>query len=392
MRRLLLILLATIAALLLAACSDGAGPEVEELQRDVEELQEHVDVLTREVEIARDARGELEEDLKDLEDARVDVARESAATAHAASAAADAAASAADAAAAALAEAAAAGAVATDAEATASAAADAAASAADAAAAALAEAAAAGAVATDAEATATAAAAVARDAEGAAADAVRIAKEAAEDVGDAEDRLEVVREELAAALTWIAQLSERVGTAAGDPDARDAALKELWSAIDDIHDRLNVVLGGLAAPLRPYFQELDVLARTSDAAAQEIVDAWIRALEAGDLSAAKEHFQDLVAVKSEFSMSVATLDPPPQMAGLHADFVEGVQAFAAALVDHERALAPATTIEAYQRILETYGESAGFKAAYERYEDACFRLQDFAGGYGITVDLRCDAL
>ncbi len=357
MRRLLLILLATIAALLLAACSDGAGPEVEELQRDVEELQEHVDVLTREVEIARDARGELEEDLKDLEDARVDVARESAATAHAASAAADAAASAADAAAAALAEAAAAGAVATDAEAT-----------------------------------ATAAAAVARDAEGAAADAVRIAKEAAEDVGDAEDRLEVVREELAAALTWIAQLSERVGTAAGDPDARDAALKELWSAIDDIHDRLNVVLGGLAAPLRPYFQELDVLARTSDAAAQEIVDAWIRALEAGDLSAAKEHFQDLVAVKSEFSMSVATLDPPPQMAGLHADFVEGVQAFAAALVDHERALAPATTIEAYQRILETYGESAGFKAAYERYEDACFRLQDFAGGYGITVDLRCDAL
>ena len=71
MRRLLLILLATIAALLLAACSDGAGPEVEELQRDVEELQEHVDVLTREVEIARDARGELEEDLKDLEDARV---------------------------------------------------------------------------------------------------------------------------------------------------------------------------------------------------------------------------------------------------------------------------------------------------------------------------------
>ena len=364
MRRLLLILLATIAALLLAACSDGAGPEVEELQRDVEELQEHVDVLTREVEIARDARGELEEDLKDLEDARVDVARESAATAHAASAAADAAASAADAAAAALAEAAAAGAVATDAEATAAA--------------------------TDAE--ATAAAAVARDAEGAAADAVRIAKEAAEDVGDAEDRLEVVREELAAALTWIAQLSERVGTAAGDPDARDAALKELWSAIDDIHDRLNVALGGLAAPLRPYFQELDVLARTSAAAAQEIVDAWIRALEAGDLSAAKEHFQDLVAVKSEFSMSVATLDPPPQMAGLHADFVEGVQAFAAALVDHERALAPATTIEAYQRILETYGESAGFKAAYERYEDACFRLQDFAGGYGITVDLRCDAL
>ena len=391
MRRLLLILLATIAALLLAACSDGAGPEVEELQRDVEELQEHVDVLTREVEIARDARGELEEDLKDLEDARVDVARESAATAHAASAAADAAASAADAAAAALAEAAAAGAVATDAEATA-AAADAAASAADAAAAALAEAAAAGAVATDAEATAAAAAAVARDAEGAAADAVRIAKEAAEDVGDAEDRLEVVREELAAALTWIAQLSERVGTAAGDPDARDAALKELWSAIDDIHDRLNVALGGLAAPLRPYFQELDVLARTSDAAAQEILDAWIRALEAGDLSAAKEHFQDLVAVKSEFSMSVATLDPPPQMAGLHADFVEGVQAFAAALADHERALAPAATIEEYQRILDTYGESASFETAYERYEDACFRLQDFADRSGIDADLRCDAL
>ena len=66
-------------------------------------------------------------------------------------------------------------------------------------------------------------------------------------------------------------------------------------------------------------------------------------------------------------MSVATLDPPPQMAALHADFAEGTQAFAAALADHERALAPAATIEEYQRILDTYGESAGFEAAYERY-------------------------
>ncbi len=369
-RLTVLLFLVALPALLLAACGDDDA-DVQQLQLDVQVLQAQVDVLTRELEIAQDARDDLAEDVDDLEDARVDLVRESAATAHAASAAADTAASAADAAAGALAEAAAAGAAAE----------------------------------TAAETAATAGV------------AIEIADQAAGDVEDVEGRLERALEELAAALTWIAQLSERVDAAADDAATRDAALTELWSAvddlavqhdtsqqdvwaavddlwaaIDDIRDRLDLALDGLAVPIRSYFQELDALARASDDAVQEIADAWIRTLEAGDLSAAKEHFQDLVAVKTEFSMSIVTLDPPPAVAARHAALVEGAELLAAALAALERRLASAATIEEYQRISETFGESPGFQVTYERYEDACFSLQDLADAAGLDADLRCDAL
>ena len=364
MRRLaVLLFLVALPALLLAACGDDDA-DVQQLQLDVQVLQAQVDVLTRELEIAQDARDDLAEDVDDLEDARVDLVRESAATAHAASAAADTAASAADAAAVALAEAAAAGAAAE----------------------------------TAAETAATAGV------------AIEIADQAAGDVEDVEGRLERALEELAAALTWIAQLSERVDAAADDAATRDAALTQLWSAIDDLavqpptsqqdvwaaiddlHDRLDLALDGLAVPIRSYFQELDALARPSDDAAQEIADTWIRTLEAGDLSAAKEHFQDLVAVKTEFSMSIVTLDPPPAVAARHAALVEGAELLAAALAALERRLASAATIEEYQRISETFGESPGFQVTYERYEDACFSLQDLADAAGLDADLRCESL
>ena len=90
MRRLTVLLLLALPALLLAACGGGddQSAEIEQLQLDVQVLQAQVDVLTRELEIAQSAREDLEEDLEALEDANVDLAAEAAAAVAAAEAAA----------------------------------------------------------------------------------------------------------------------------------------------------------------------------------------------------------------------------------------------------------------------------------------------------------------
>ncbi|MCY3920562.1 MAG: hypothetical protein OXG38_12275 [Chloroflexi bacterium] len=322
MRRLTVLLVALAAVLAVACGGDDRSAEVERLQADVEALRAQVNVLTRELEIAQDARGELAREMDDLKDARDESARENAAAAGAAAEAKAAVESAAEAAAAAAAEA-----------------------------------------------------------------AARVAAEAVEDaerrVGES---LDAALADVEAAMVLVAELSGIVDALADEAAWREAALQELWFALDEVHARLDALP---SAPLGPYFDQLQRLAQDTDAIAQDILAAWNRDMDGGDLSAAKEHFQDLVALEAEYADALAALDPPPELARRHGAFLESAQDFAAALVEFEDAVAQAGTIEEYRVAVDAYGESDAFEAVYRRRGDACFQLQDGAADFGVTVDLRC---
>ena len=266
--------------------------------------------------------------------------------------------------------------------------------------------------------------------------AAEAASSAAEDVEEVEDGLDVTREELAAALTWIAQVADRVDAVEADTDARDAALsdlraaiealashavesrQDLWRAVDDLRlaindlaaqydealegvgvdlDDLRATVAVLQArvtlslwkPSDVYFRQLEPFAQAAAYVPHWVIDDLYQALSASSLADAKEIFPRVIAPRIEFSRSVAAFDPPAELAVLHGELVEAAQGVADVLVDYELTLAQAATVDEYAVILDTLTTAPEYEAAYRRYEDACLRMQEAASESGITIDLHC---
>lgn len=239
------------------------------------------------------------------------------------------------------------------------------------------------------------------------------------DVGSVEAEVEELRDDLREAVAALDRLAGRVAGGAETTNENLAATDErLSNAIDDLAERvgalseqldrteggaaqalgeLEAALGELSAlvdavvraPLVDYFRAVERLAQTFEGTTEEGGEDLEAALVLGDLDAARIVLDDLVGATRTFSDSVGALQPPPQVATIHAEAAASLVDFTAAVSQLVVAVSDVATLEDFVAAFERLTDEGDLEAIESRNDAACEALQDAAQEFDIDVDLAC---
>lgn len=139
-----------------------------------------------------------------------------------------------------------------------------------------------------------------------------------------------------------------------------------------------------------YLQGLEASVRSVDEQVVELqdeafVDIDDTSTDEELLAASRVYYPQYSDVIEGFLDDMGALDPPPELEGVHTDYMEAGDAFAGVLSEAAEQVLAATTRE---DLVDAFVE-ADATAASERLTQACFDAQAIADEQAISVDLNC---
>lgn len=144
--------------------------------------------------------------------------------------------------------------------------------------------------------------------------------------------------------------------------------------------------GGLS--LDEYFQRVDELDEATDAQLEELQDAFPGAYE--QPAPTRDFFNAALPIFTHFVDALDEIDPPSEVEDAHNEAVASGRAFTEALEDFADRLAGVETSSELEDLFSELDEDPEFTAAEERFDAACFALQDIADANDIEIELDCE--
>ncbi len=156
---------------------------------------------------------------------------------------------------------------------------------------------------------------------------------------------------------------------------------------------LLVALGTIAAAcddddgltLEEYFQQVEALDEELDERVEALDFPEEFASEEEDALAFKDFFAAVVPILAELVDAIDDLDPPAEVEDAHNETVDSGREFVADADELTNELADVGSSSE----LEELFDDPEYVAASDRFDQACFALQDIADANGIDVELTC---
>ncbi len=146
--------------------------------------------------------------------------------------------------------------------------------------------------------------------------------------------------------------------------------------------------GGDDLTLEEYFQRMETL----DDAANERFEPLVEALdqefesEADQVEATRAFFNADIPILRDFVDALDDLDPPTEVEDPHEEFVAAGRDQVDAFQDLTGRMTVVESISELEELLD----DPELDAASDRFDKACFELQEIAADNGIAFDLGCE--
>ncbi len=138
--------------------------------------------------------------------------------------------------------------------------------------------------------------------------------------------------------------------------------------------------------LEEYFQELETLDQDAEAGIEALEFPEEFASEAEQIEAFQDFFAAIIPILAEFVDAIDDLDPPAEVEDAHEEAVDSGREF---VTDAEELTNELADVGSASELEEVFDDPE-YEAASDRFDQACFALQDIAEANGIDVDLTCD--
>ena len=142
--------------------------------------------------------------------------------------------------------------------------------------------------------------------------------------------------------------------------------------------------GGLT--LEEYFQQLETLDQDAEAGIEALGFPEEFASEEERVLAIQDFFAASVPIIANFVDAIDDLDPPTEAEDAHNEAVDAGRDFVIEAEDLTNELAD---VESSSELEEVF-DAPEYDAASDRFDQACFDLQDIADANSIDVDLTCE--
>ena len=159
---------------------------------------------------------------------------------------------------------------------------------------------------------------------------------------------------------------------------------------------LLLALGTIAAAcgdddeltLEEYFQRVEGLSDEADERFEPLVEALDQEFEseADQVEATRAFFNADIPILRDFVDALDDLDPPTEVEDPHDEAVAGGAEMVEFLADFTDRFADVESTSELEELLD----APELEAASDRFDKACFALQDIADANGIVVDLECE--
>ena len=156
---------------------------------------------------------------------------------------------------------------------------------------------------------------------------------------------------------------------------------------------LLLVLGTLAAAcggdgltLEEYFQQLEALDQDAEAGIEALELPEEFASEEEQVAAFQDFFAASVPIIAEFVDAIDDLEPPAEIEDAHEEAVDSGRDF---VTEAEELTNELADVGSSSELVEVF-DAPEYEAASDRFDQACFALQDIADANGIDVDLTCE--
>jgi hypothetical protein len=159
-----------------------------------------------------------------------------------------------------------------------------------------------------------------------------------------------------------------------------------------------LVLGIIAAgcdgdgelTLEEYFGQLEALKEETDAQTEAlgVPEEQESDSEEEQIEAFRESFEGSVRIFTDFVDALDDIDPPAEVEGPHEESVAAGRELVDTFQDFIDGMADVESTSELDAVFEE--EGPGFEAASDRFDNACFALEEIADANGIAFDLECD--
>ena len=139
--------------------------------------------------------------------------------------------------------------------------------------------------------------------------------------------------------------------------------------------------------LEEYFREVESLSDEADERVEPLVEALNQEFdsEAEQIEATRDYFNASIPILRDFGDSLDEVDPPAEVENPHEEAVAGIAELVEFLQDFTDRFADVESTSDLEELLD----APELEAASDRFDQACFDLQDIADVNDIDVDGEC---
>ncbi len=140
--------------------------------------------------------------------------------------------------------------------------------------------------------------------------------------------------------------------------------------------------------LEEYFREVEALSNGADERFEPLVEALNQEFdsEAEQIEATRDFFNADIPILRDFGDALDDFDPPAEVEDPHEEAVAGIAELVEFLQDFTDRFADVESTSDLEELLD----APELEAASDRFDQACFDLQDIADANSIDVDLTCE--
>ena len=138
--------------------------------------------------------------------------------------------------------------------------------------------------------------------------------------------------------------------------------------------------------LEEYFQQVDTLDQDAEARIEALELPEEFASEEEQVLAVQDFFAVSVPIIADFVDAIDDLDPPAEAEDAHNEAVDAGRDFVTEAEDLTNELADVGSSSELEEVFD----APEYDAASDRFDQACFDLQDIADANSIDVDLTCE--
>lgn len=155
-------------------------------------------------------------------------------------------------------------------------------------------------------------------------------------------------------------------------------------------DGKTLRVGDGGTSLEDYSQRIEPILREANEKWDRVVDDFLEGLEAPSIErrteAVREYFRELRPIMTDAVGALEEIEPPPEAAEAHSEFLAAAAGVAAASEDGLDRLAEVESLLELEDLLEL---DEAFATGADRVEAACLGLQRIADENGNDINLKC---